>query len=135
VSDDDPRPIVLYDGGCGWCTGWAGWLCRRDRRERFRLAPLDGETARRLLDGPPPKDTMVLVVPRAGGPPERLTESDAVLGVLKRLGGPWRAFALLAFVPRPLRDAAYRQVARRRHALPGGRACDPAAVPPARRLP
>jgi len=137
TKGDDSKPIVLYDGTCGWCTGWAGWLCRNDREEIFRLAPLDGETARRVLDGPPPEDTMVLVVP-GDGEPRRLIESDAVLGVLVRLGGPWRALGALKLIPRPVRDAAYRRVARRRHALRGG-VCDPAQVPsdipPARRLP
>lgn len=136
MTEADPRPLVLYDGTCGWCTGWAGWLCRRDRRDIFRLAPLDGETARRVLDGPPPPDTMVLVLPAPEGAPRRLVESDAVLGVLGRLGWPWRALAVLRVVPRPLRDAAYRSIARRRHALTGRTAaCDPAGIPPARRLP
>jgi predicted DCC family thiol-disulfide oxidoreductase YuxK len=137
---EDRHPIVLYDGTCGWCTGWAAWLCRRDRAGVFRLAPLDGATARRVLDGPPPADTMVLVLPAAQGPPRRLTESDAVLGVLRRLGWPWRALGALAVVPRPLRDPCYRWIARRRHALPGAAAAcdsarDPAGIPPARRLP
>lgn len=133
TGPEDPRPVVLYDGSCGWCTGWAGWLCRHDRAGTFRLAPLEGETARRLLDGPPPPDTMVLVLHGPDGP-RRLMESDAVLGVLRRLGWPWRALGVFGIVPRSLRDAAYRWMARRRHRLHGG-ACDPAAVPPARRLP
>lgn len=41
-------------------------------------------------------------------------DGDAVLRVLSGLGGIWRLGALLRAIPRPLRDAAYRRVARNR---------------------
>jgi predicted DCC family thiol-disulfide oxidoreductase YuxK len=129
------RPLVLFDGDCAWCTGWAAWLVRRDRGGRFLLAPLRGETARRYLGPAPPPDTMALVEPVPGGGRVRL-RSRAVLGVLRHLGGPWRAVGLLALVPAPLADRAYGWVARRRHALaPGGRACARPPLPPGRVLP
>lgn len=128
------RPVVLYDGTCGWCTGWAAWLVRRDRAGRFLLAPLGGETAARYLGPSPPADTMALVLPDAGGGARLLTHAAAVRGVLMALGGPWRLLALLGGLLGPLGDALYRRVARRRHALPA-RACDPDAVPRGRLLP
>jgi predicted DCC family thiol-disulfide oxidoreductase YuxK len=40
--------------------------------------------------------------------------SAAVVQVAKRLRWPWKAHAILWLVPKPLRDAGYRWVARRR---------------------
>jgi predicted DCC family thiol-disulfide oxidoreductase YuxK len=129
------RPVVLYDGACGWCIGWAGWLVRHDRAGRFLLAPLAGETAARYLGPSPPADTMALVVPDGSGA-RVLTHAAAVRGVLMHMGGPWPALALLGTLLGPFGDVLYRWIARRRHALPAGAgACDPDAVPQARRLP
>ena len=43
------------------------------------------------------------------------TESDGYLRLARALGGRWRAAAVLRLVPRFLRDAAYRFVARNRY--------------------
>jgi predicted DCC family thiol-disulfide oxidoreductase YuxK len=49
-----------------------------------------------------------------------LLRSDAVLAVLRYVGGPWRHLALvLGWCPRPLRDLAYRFIARIRRSIPG----------------
>jgi predicted DCC family thiol-disulfide oxidoreductase YuxK len=85
-----------------------------DRRGAFRFAPLDGETFRGAVPAgrrAPLPDSIVLL--RADG--ALLARSDAALHVLRRLGGGWRALAaLLALVPRRLRDAGYDFVAGRR---------------------
>jgi predicted DCC family thiol-disulfide oxidoreductase YuxK len=54
-------------------------------------------------------DTMVLA---SGG--RAYVRSAAVVQVAKRLRWPWKAHAILWLVPKPLRDAGYRWVARRR---------------------
>lgn len=46
-----------------------------------------------------------------------LTESDAVFAICGALDGPARHLARLRVVPRPVRDGAYRIVARVRHRL------------------
>ena len=49
-------------------------------------------------------------------PGERIfTRSDAVLTILDELGGGWKLVAMLRIVPRPVRDAVYRLVARYRY--------------------
>jgi predicted DCC family thiol-disulfide oxidoreductase YuxK len=85
-----------------------------DRRGAFRFAPLQGETFRAAVPeerrGSLPDSIVVL---REDG--ALLGRSEAALHVLRRLGGGWRALAaLLALLPRRLRDAAYDAVARRR---------------------
>jgi hypothetical protein len=35
----DDRPIIIFDGYCALCCGWAQFVLRHDRRERFRFLP------------------------------------------------------------------------------------------------
>jgi predicted DCC family thiol-disulfide oxidoreductase YuxK len=43
------------------------------------------------------------------------TESDAAAEIARELDGPWRYLSLIRFVPKPLRDRAYRFIARNRY--------------------
>jgi predicted DCC family thiol-disulfide oxidoreductase YuxK len=118
TSPADAPETVFYDGGCGLCHRSVRWILDRDPEGRaFRFAPLEGETFRARVEearrvGLP--DSLV-VLTRDG---RLLARSDATAHVLGRLGAAWPVVgALLAAVPRPLRDAAYDAVARRRHRL------------------
>lgn len=136
------HPILFFDGVCGLCNRFVDLMLRADRRGRYRYAPLQGETAQRLLG---PQDQAPLDGPQAGGPetgdPEtgdrplgspqaragdpqsfvfleidkRYEQSNAVLLALSGLGGTWRLISLLYVFPRPLRDFVYRIVARNRY--------------------
>jgi predicted DCC family thiol-disulfide oxidoreductase YuxK len=104
--------LVFFDGRCGVCQRGVRFVLARDRRARLRFAPLDGPTfARRAPRGLP--DSLVVL---AGG--RVLVRSEAVLHILRTLGGLWRLLAALAApVPRPWRDACYDRVARARHRI------------------
>lgn len=112
---DDPGPIVLFDGVCNLCNGAVNFIIDRDPDARFRFAPLQSEAGAGLLaahgrafDGAP--ETIYLV--ENGRIYER---STAALRIARRLRGGWAlAYAFVA-VPRPLRDLAYRFVARHRY--------------------
>lgn len=108
----EAAPVLFFDGSCGLCARSVAWCLAHDRHAKLRYAPLQGETyaALTLPDRPRDLDTVVLL---ENG---RLhTRSDAVLRVLAIVGGPWAALAAAALiVPRPLREWAYRYVARRR---------------------
>lgn len=105
---------LFYDGDCGVCHRAVRFVAGRDPGGRFRFAPLGGETFARLADperraGLPDS---IVVLSSAGA---LLTRTAATIHVLRRLGGVWRGVAaLLALVPRPLRDAAYDLFARHR---------------------
>ncbi|MCP4012732.1 MAG: DUF393 domain-containing protein [Phycisphaeraceae bacterium] len=105
------QTTLFFDGECGLCHRAVAWFLRHDRRETLRFAPLQGDTYAGL-DRPRPTDvsTMVLLDDRG-----LWTESDAVLAALAALGGGWGLIARLGrVIPRSLRNAVYRYVARHR---------------------
>jgi predicted DCC family thiol-disulfide oxidoreductase YuxK len=107
--------IVFYDGVCGLCDRWVRFVLKRDRYRTLQFAPLQGETAKVRTDLPAELRTVVFVQ-RTGTPGEQIfTRSEAALRLLDHIGGFWRMVSWLRIVPRPLRDAMYDAIARRRY--------------------
>lgn len=117
VGADQGVTRLFFDGGCGLCHAAVRFLARHDGAGRIRFAPLEGTTFQRLVPaasrGALP-DSLVALTPEG----RLLTRSDAVVHLLRTLGGFWVAWArLLAALPRPLRDGLYALVARFRARL------------------
>ena len=111
--------LILYDGVCGLCNGLVRFVLPRDRKDRFRFAPLQSDAAREALRkfgaDPSNLDTFYLIE-NHGGPRTRLLERDrAAIFVLERLGFPWVLLWVLNVVPRFLRRPVYNYIARRRY--------------------
>ncbi len=109
---------IFYDGDCGVCHWSVGFVARHDRTgETFRFAPLGGEVfSGHVAPGEAANlpDSLV-VATRAGS---LLLRSDGVVHILRRLGLFWKILgALLAVVPRTIRDYFYDRFAERRHRL------------------
>lgn len=121
-----PACLVLFDGACGLCDRFVRFVLRRDHGGRFHFAPLQGETAARLLGGTTTDRVESLVVLDG---PVRLVRARAVLFVLARLPPPWRWLAFLRIVPAGLADAIYDVIARHRHRLSGRRPACRAPTP------
>jgi predicted DCC family thiol-disulfide oxidoreductase YuxK len=118
----DRAAVLLYDGECGFCSRGVLFCYRRDPRARLRFAPLRSEVAQRMLreHGVPLDMTTVVLVDAKGAH----VRSDAVLRAARLLRWPWSWTYAFAIVPRPLRDALYRGVARHRHRFgPAVEAC------------
>jgi len=112
--------IVLFDGVCKLCNGTVQFILRRDPRGRFRFAPQQSEAGRRLLRKHGLIEASGLAQSLVVLEGERVyLESDAALRIFYRLGGAWRLLWALRFIPKPLRDRAYRLVARNRYRLFG----------------
>ncbi|MGB7761609.1 MAG: DCC1-like thiol-disulfide oxidoreductase family protein [Bryobacteraceae bacterium] len=134
-----PRPpaprnqadVVFYDGHCGLCHWAVKFVLKHDLPGKaFRFAPLQGETFQARVP-----------FERRGGVPDSiaietcdgalLVRSDACVHVLRRLGGGWSVIAaLVAGIPRPLRDAFYNFMARIRYRAFGRRGDPCPIVPP-----
>lgn len=125
--NNDDRPIIVFDGDCDLCRRSVRFVLRRDRAGRFRLAANRSPAGRRLLADrglDPDRVDSVVLIDRA----RTSTHADAVLRIAAGLDAPWRWLAALArCIPRPLRDALYRFVAKRRSKWFGqADACAPA---------
>jgi predicted DCC family thiol-disulfide oxidoreductase YuxK len=96
-----PPAIVHIDQGCAFCQRSASFAKRRGADATFT--------------GGAEADTMVLEVDG-----KRYVRSDAALRLARRMRWPWSWLGALGLlVPRPLRDAVYRWVAKRRRHLHG----------------
>lgn len=106
--------VIVFDGVCALCSRWVRFLLRFDTRGRYRFAAMQGAQGRALLQahGLDPEDpTSFLLLDAA----RVWTDTDAIIRVLTGLGGAWRLLGMLRWVPRLLRDHAYRALARNRY--------------------
>jgi len=125
ASTEQGGPVLLFDGVCGLCNRVVRLLLRLDRRGVLRFAALQSEPAQEFLrtHGLPTEDfsTLVLVPDwsrRTEG--HYFVRTDAVVLALWMCGGTSRVFtAVLRVVPRWLRNAGYRFVARMRYKIFG----------------
>ena len=115
--------LVLYDGVCGLCNRGVQFVLRHDEKGRFRFASLQSEFAKGVLARHGVKvdlDTVYVVVNGGSADESLLARSDAVLFVLRGIGGLWRVGAwLLKWLPRRVRDWGYHWIARHRYRIFG----------------
>ncbi len=113
------HPIVFFDGQCVMCNGFLDWMMAIDRSALLRVAPLQGETAKRLLPPFPDQseDWSIYFLDETG----LYSQSEAVIQILRRLGGFWGVLTVGGVVPVALRDAIYRVVASNRYQILGKR--------------
>ncbi len=111
---------MVFDGVCNFCSGQVQLLLKIDRAGALRFTAIQSPYGRHLAarHGLDPDDPTTFMFFDRGRP---LQESDAVLALYDRLPAPWRWLRLARIVPRPLRDAAYRLLARNRYRLLGRR--------------
>ena len=113
------HPIVFFDGKCVMCNGFLDWMMTIDREAKLRVSPLQGETAQRLL--PPlshnPEEWSIYYLDEIG----LYSQSEAVVQILRRLGGIWAMLSVGGVVPLVLRDTIYRIVASNRYRILGKR--------------
>jgi len=114
------RGIILFDGVCNLCNGFVQWIIARDPEARFHFGTLQSAAAQELLKGVQagPLDMGTVLYVTDGRVLER---STATLTILKDLGGAWSLLYAFIIVPRILRDAVYRWVARNRYKWYGQR--------------
>jgi len=114
------RPVILFDGVCNLCTGSVRFVIERDARRQFRFASLQSAVAQKLLgaqgrDGDRLESVVLVVGERT------YRKSTAALLIARRLDGLWPVLAVFLLVPRPLRDAVYGWIGKRRYRLFGKR--------------
>ncbi|QDU83379.1 hypothetical protein Pla163_04780 [Planctomycetes bacterium Pla163] len=113
---------MLFDGVCNLCDATVRFVLERDRLGELRFAALGTPGAERVLraagvtDASKLPDSVLLV--DADGVHAR---SEAALRIARHLRAPWRWAVVFRAIPRPVRDAVYRFIARHRYRLFGVR--------------
>lgn len=115
-----PDPVLVFDGDCGFCTSFAGWISARWRRPAHAVAWQRISPSELSSMGLTPTDCRDAAWWR--DPSGRLVKGHVAIGRSLLLAGGWERLlgrAILAPVVDPAASRAYRWVARNRNRLPG----------------
>lgn len=125
------KSIVLFDGDCHFCNKSVQFIVKRDPQAIFSFASLQGPTGERLkkeYEIPSSSDSFILIENN-----QVYEASKAALRVAKQLKGIWKFIYIGIIVPRPIRDAVYRLIARNRRKLFGKEGACPIPTPEMRK--
>lgn len=114
----DDKPLIVFDGVCVFCSGFAKFVLRHDRYDRLNLCTAQSRLGRALYlhYGLEAEDYETNIVIRNG---QAHFKSDAFFEVMKVLGSGWSLLALLQLFPRKPRNWLYDRIARNRYRLFG----------------
>jgi predicted DCC family thiol-disulfide oxidoreductase YuxK len=110
--------IILFDGVCKLCNYWTRFILRFDKQQRFKLCAVQSPQGQALLaqyNFPLDKFETLLLIHNGA----YLTHSDAIIAIVRGLPFPWTIIAVVRWLPKRLRDAGYRFIARNRYRIFG----------------
>ncbi len=104
---------IIFDGECNLCNGVVGWLMKFAPKDIFHFVPFQSPKGQALLKskGYPTKqlETVILIDEKGWH-----THSDGFLKIISKIP-KWRLVAaLLAFIPRIIRDSIYNLASKNR---------------------
>lgn len=110
------KPILFFDGKCPLCRSIVHFLLKQDKNKAFFFAPLQGETAKNILEEDEYLNLRTVILYENH---HRYIKSDAVLEVFKRLGPPLSFLSYFSFLPKNFRDFIYQIIAKYRYRVFG----------------
>ena len=112
---DSDKKIILFDGVCNLCNRSVQYIIKRDKRDKFRFATLQGEIGQQLIKerniDTSKVDSIILIEPGVA----YYTKSTAALKIGQSFGGWWKISNILNLIPRQLGDIVYDLVAKYRY--------------------
>ena len=117
----DDKPLIIFDGECGFCSRDVDFVLRHDKQGLFRFTPAQSPLGTALMRHygfrTDDYETSLLIENGVAH-----IYSDSVLRVVELLGGMMGMTATaMRLVPRFIRDGVYRVVARNRMKIAGRR--------------
>ena len=114
---DLEKAILFFDGECGLCQRSVRLLARIDFKRRLYFAPLQSITAQRFVTAEVRASLNTIVFKPAESRSTHI-RSEALIEALKACHGGAAAAAYgLQMIPKRWRDAGYKWIAHKRHAL------------------
>ncbi len=107
------KSIIIFDGECNLCNGVVGWLLRFAPEDIFEFVPFQSPKGQKLLKShgfPTTALTTVILIDQNGA----YTHSDGFLRIVEKIP-KWRLVAaLMAYIPRIIRDTIYNLASKNR---------------------
>lgn len=110
----DNKSILLFDGVCNLCNSSVQFIIKRDKKNRFLFASLQGKKGQELLSkfNLPLNDLNSFVLIENE---KAYTRSTGALRAFKKLSGGWKLWYALIIIPKFIRDAVYKWIAKNRY--------------------
>jgi predicted DCC family thiol-disulfide oxidoreductase YuxK len=110
--------VVLFDGTCKLCNGWAKFIIDHDRRHRIILATVQSPEGQELLGwaGLPQEEFNTIVFIEGD---QFFVRSAAMFEINARLPWTWQWLGMARAIPRPFRDWMYDKIALNRYRIFG----------------
>lgn len=114
--------VVLFDGTCKLCNGWAQFIITHDRAHLIKLATVQSLEGQKLLAwaGLPTDNFNTIVIIHAD---EFFIRSEAMFEITARLPAPWSWLQMTRIVPGRMRDWMYDKIAVNRYKMFGRYDC------------
>lgn len=113
-NNNSDYAIILFDGYCNFCSNSVRFIHKRDYQNYFRFAGLESKEGEELVnqytEGERSFNSVILIEDN-----KLYSESTAALRITRKLSGLWPIFYVLILVPKGIRDAVYRLIARKRY--------------------
>lgn len=107
------KSVIVFDGECNLCNGVVGWLLKFAPEDVFQFVPFQSPFGQELLrtHGFSTTELETVILFDNNG---KHTHSDGFLRIISKIP-KWRLVAaLLAFIPRIIRDTIYNLASRNR---------------------
>lgn len=116
----DDRPVIIFDGYCALCSGWAQFVLKRDPQGKYRLLAAQSKLGHALYVhyGLDPEDYETNILIDRG---VAYFKSEGSIRMAEGLGFPWSLAGVFRVLPLSIRDPMYGLVARNRLKLFGKR--------------
>ena len=115
--DANNKMIILFDGVCNMCVGSVNFIIKRDSKDVFRFASLQGDVGKKMIKKYSLSMASIVLVKDG----KVKTQSSAVLSILFHLNTFWKVLIVFYIIPYPIRDILYNIVAKTRYFLFGKR--------------
>lgn len=107
------QSTIIFDGECSLCNGVVGWLLKFAPKDIFEFVAFQSPKGQRLLQKhnfPTTALTTVILIDENGAH----THSDGFLKIVSKIPKWKLVAALLAYIPRIIRDTIYNLASRNR---------------------
>ncbi|TGL69834.1 thiol-disulfide oxidoreductase DCC family protein [Leptospira jelokensis] len=105
--------IVFFDGVCHLCMGSVQFLLKRNPSESLLFSSIGSKTYMEIVPKSSESTLPDSILYWKQG--KLLVESDAILGITKELSFPWKLGIVFWIVPKWIRNAIYRFIAKHRY--------------------